>query len=104
MASSSASGGYGITSSSSEAAQAALLADVFTIKCETGFVVAGIQNGEAECTPIRVFCTLVTISVVSGWFSRRQSIKKLLLFFSHWLRYDVRCVLIVHTYEVLRID
>lgn len=73
-------------SSSSGTAKAAAMADLFTLKCETGFVVAGLQDGEAECTPVRVFCTLVAMSVVSAWVSQQNSIKVLLLFFSHWLR------------------
>lgn len=74
-------GGY----SSSQAAHAALYAELFSLKCDTGFVVVGLQDGEAVCTPIRVVSTLITISVASAWFSRRKAIKKLLLFFGHWL-------------------
>eukprot|EP00752_Nemacystus_decipiens_P005588 g5057.t1 len=76
-------GGYGY--SSSQAAQAAMYAELFSLKCDTGFVVVGLQDGEAVCTPIRVLSTLITISVASAWFSRRKAIKKLLLFFGHWL-------------------
>lgn len=76
-------GGYGY--SSSQAAQAALYAEQFSLKCDAGFIVVGLQDGEAVATPVRVIATLVTISVASAWFSRRKSIKKLLLFFGHWL-------------------
>ncbi|CAM9379811.1 unnamed protein product [Ectocarpus fasciculatus] len=76
--------GYG-SSSMSSAAQAALQADMFTLKCETGILVIGLQDGEALWTPVRILCTLVTVSVASAWMSRRKSIKKLLIFFSHWL-------------------
>eukprot|EP00903_Cladosiphon_okamuranus_P012715 g11887.t1 len=76
-------GAYGY--SSSQAAQAALNAELFSLKCETGFMVVGLQDGEAVCTPIRVVSTLITMSVASAWFSRRKSIKKLLLFFCHWV-------------------
>lgn len=82
---SSSLGGYGSTYSS-QAAQAALYAEMFSLKCDAGFFVVGLQEGEAVCTPIRVISTLITMSVASAWFSRRKSIKKLLLFFSHWLR------------------
>lgn len=58
---------------------------MFSIKCDTGFLVVGFQEGEAVCTPIRVVSTLITMSVASAWISRRMAIKKLLLFFSHWL-------------------
>ncbi|CAN0049687.1 unnamed protein product [Ectocarpus sp. 13 AM-2016] len=82
---SSSLGGYGSTEYSSQAAQAALYAEMFSLKCNAGFFVVGLQEGEAVCTPIRVISTLITMSVASAWFSRRKSIKKLLLFFSHWL-------------------
>lgn len=57
-----------------------------SLNCDAGFPIVGLLEGEAICTPIRVFCTLVTMSVASAWFSRRKSIKMLILFFSHWLR------------------
>ncbi|CAM9206720.1 unnamed protein product [Ectocarpus sp. 4 AP-2014] len=76
---------YGYSSLSTSAAQAALLAEMFTLKCETGILVVGLQDGEALWTPVRILCTLVTVSVASAWISRRKSIKKLLIFFSHWL-------------------
>lgn len=86
MESSLSQGGYGAYGSSpSEAAQAAMYAELFSLKCDTGFIVVGIQDGEAACTPIRVISTLITVSVASAWFSRRKAIKKLLLFFGHWL-------------------
>ena len=86
MESSLSQGAYGAYGySSSQAAQAAMYAELFSLKCNTGFIVVGLQDGEAVCTPIRVASTLITISVASAWFSRRKSIKKLLLFFSHWL-------------------
>ncbi|CAM9206947.1 unnamed protein product [Ectocarpus sp. 4 AP-2014] len=77
---------------SSEAARAVLEADddnvegLFFRTCGTRLNVENLQEGEAVCTPIRILCTLVTASVISAWFSRREFIrKKLLLFFSHWL-------------------
>ncbi|CAN0304895.1 unnamed protein product, partial [Ectocarpus sp. 6 AP-2014] len=33
-----------------------------------------------------LYCALWPMSVTSAWISRRKSIKKLLIFFSHWLR------------------
>ncbi|CAN0278088.1 unnamed protein product [Ectocarpus sp. 6 AP-2014] len=89
MASSDHLEGYGYNSS--EAAQGALEADddnvdAFFRTCGTRLNVGDLQEGEAVCTPIRVLCTLVTVSVISAWFSRRKLIrKKLLVFFSHWL-------------------
>lgn len=80
-----------VYSSFSQSAQDAQYADLFTLKCEAGFFVLGLREGEAVCTPVRVVATLVTMSVASAWFSGRKSIKKLLLFFSHWLRYTSPC-------------
>ncbi|CAM9225058.1 unnamed protein product [Ectocarpus sp. 8 AP-2014] len=57
----------------------------YTLKCETGFIVAGLQEGEAASAFVRVLCTLITVSVVSSWVTRRDCIYKLPLFFSHWL-------------------
>ncbi|CAN0081639.1 unnamed protein product [Ectocarpus sp. 12 AP-2014] len=83
MTTSSSLGEY--ESSSSQAAEAAAPdAGMFALTCDTGFIFLGLQDAEPECTFVRVFCTLVTVSVVSAWFSRRKSIKMLLLFFSHW--------------------
>ncbi|CAM9283456.1 unnamed protein product, partial [Ectocarpus fasciculatus] len=41
---------------------------------------------EAVWTPTIILCTLATTSVASAWISRRKSIRRLLIFFSHWLR------------------
>lgn len=76
-------------SSLSSAEQAALDADLYTLKCETGFAVMGLHQGEAAGAFVRVFCTLVTVSVVSAWVTRRDCINQLLLFFSHWLRCEL---------------
>lgn len=90
MTSSSSMMSAAYSSSPSEAAQAAMIADLHTLKCETGFLVAGLQDGEAECAPFRIAATLIAASVASAWFSQRKSIKMLLLFFWHWLRYVCR--------------
>lgn len=90
MASSSPSSLAELASSPSPA-QAALDAGMFTLRCDTGFLVAGLQPGEAAWTPNTVLCTLITMTVTSAWIGRRKSIKKLLIFFSHWLRCAV-CV------------
>lgn len=101
MASSDYLEGYGYNSS--EAAQAALLesddnVDMFYRTCGTRLIVEELQEGEAVCTPIRVLCTLVTVSVISAWFNRRVSIRnKLLLFFSHWLRWDTYVCFVCYT-------
>ncbi|CAM9508298.1 unnamed protein product [Ectocarpus fasciculatus] len=60
------------------------MASPYTLTCETGFLVAGMQEGENYLTPIRVLSTLISVSVVSAWCSRAK-IKRLSLFFSHWL-------------------
>ncbi|CAN0296803.1 unnamed protein product, partial [Ectocarpus sp. 4 AP-2014] len=59
-----------------------------TLTCETGFSVVGMQEGENYLTPIRVLSTLVAVSVVSAWCNLAK-IKRLSLFFSHWLRWDL---------------
>lgn len=90
MASSSQAGD--MTSSSqagvitSSYAQQALLASYYTLTCEGGFLVVGMQAGEASGTAIRTVCTLITVSITSAWFKYRK-VSRLLLFFSHWLRY-----------------
>lgn len=67
------------------AEQAALLAAAYTLTCQGGFPVVGMQAGEASGTAVRVVCTLVTVSITSAWF-RYGKVTRLLLFFSHWLR------------------
>ena len=74
-----------MSSDGSNSSENAALAEMVSLTCQTGFIAKGLKEGEAVCTPIRVICTLVTASVASAWFSRRRSIKMLLLFFSHWL-------------------
>ncbi|CAM9814346.1 unnamed protein product [Ectocarpus fasciculatus] len=54
------------------------------LSCETGFTAIGLQDGEDQLTPIRVLSTLVSVSVVSAWCSWTK-IKRLSLFFAHWL-------------------
>ncbi|CAN0544844.1 unnamed protein product [Ectocarpus sp. 12 AP-2014] len=63
------------------------------LSCETGFTAIGLQEGEGKITPIRVISTLVSVSVVSAWCSWTK-VKRLSLFFAHWLRYG-RCGLIL---------
>ncbi|CAM9119172.1 unnamed protein product [Ectocarpus sp. 6 AP-2014] len=60
------------------------MASPYTLTCEAGFLVAGMQEGENYLTPIRVLSTLIAVSVVSAWCNRAK-IKRLSLFFSHWL-------------------
>ncbi|CAM9240864.1 unnamed protein product [Ectocarpus sp. 4 AP-2014] len=54
------------------------------LSCETGFKAIGLQEGEDNLTPIRVLSTLVSVSVVSAWCSWTK-VKRLSLFFAHWL-------------------
>lgn len=91
---SSSSSGYRY-GSPDEAAQAAALADMFTLKCQTDFLAVGLQYTEAEGTFIRLFCTLVTMSLTFMWFSNRKSIGNLLFFFSKWLRCVLTCGIVV---------
>lgn len=62
----------------------------YTLSCESDFVVAGMQEGEAFVLPLRIASTLIAVSVSSAWCSWTK-IKRLRLFFAHWLRYAV-CV------------
>lgn len=70
----------------SSSALAEYIASLHTQTCEGGFLAVGIQPGEAPGTLIRVLSTLITVSITSAWFNYRK-ITRLLLFFSHWLRY-----------------
>ncbi|CAM9954378.1 unnamed protein product [Ectocarpus fasciculatus] len=54
------------------------------LTCETGFEAPGLQPGEAALAPIRILSALVSATVVSAWCSRSK-IKRLSLFFAHWL-------------------
>lgn len=57
----------------------------FTVECEGDFMVVGMKSGEVVGTIVRLVCTLVTVSITSSWFGGHK-VKRLLLFFSHWLR------------------
>eukprot|EP00752_Nemacystus_decipiens_P005629 g5094.t1 len=52
--------------------------------CESDFLVLGLQPGEEFYVPIRTVATIVTITVASAWCSL-EKIKRLRLFFAHWL-------------------
>ncbi|CAN0110488.1 unnamed protein product [Ectocarpus fasciculatus] len=54
------------------------------LTCETGFEAPGLQPGEAALAPIRILSALVSVTVVSAWCSQSK-IKRLSLFFAHWL-------------------
>lgn len=56
-----------------------------TLTCESDFLVAGLQKGEDYITPVRILSTLFSCSVISAWFNWTK-IKRLSLFFAHWLR------------------
>eukprot|EP00903_Cladosiphon_okamuranus_P012695 g11871.t1 len=51
--------------------------------CETDLLVWGWRPGEAEVTPIRTLSTLISITIVASWTSKK--IRRLSLFFAHWL-------------------
>ena len=57
--------------------------DPFTLTCQSGFVVAGLVSGEKLVTVIRTASTLIALTVASAW--TRRKIKRLSLFFAHWL-------------------
>lgn len=57
----------------------------FTLSCDSDFLVLGMQEGEALATPVRIFTTLIALSITSSWFSW-DKIARLRLFFAHWLR------------------
>lgn len=67
-----------------EAATIAAMSD-----CKVDFYVIGSQGGEPVATMCRTVFTIVTISLISSWCIQSSKVKKLLLFFSHWLRYVV---------------
>lgn len=52
--------------------------------CQSDFPVVGFVEGERATSVVRTVCTLITVSIISSWCSRRN-IGRLLLFFSHWL-------------------
>ena len=52
--------------------------------CDTDLIVVGLGEGEELMTVVRIVTTLISVSVVSAWFSWIK-IKKLNLFFAHWL-------------------
>lgn len=54
--------------------------------CPSDFFAAGFSDGETVNVVVRVVCIAVTASVISSWCNRRI-IRRLLLFFVHWLRF-----------------
>lgn len=50
----------------------------------SGLPVTGFFEGEELLLMVRIFTTLVSVSVVSAWFSWKK-IGRLGLFFTHWL-------------------
>ena len=52
--------------------------------CESDLPLFGTFEGEEALTVLRIIAVLISASVVSAWFSFER-IKKLALFFSHWL-------------------
>lgn len=53
--------------------------------CPSDFFAVGFSDGERVNVVVRVVCIAVTASVISSWCNRRV-IRRLLLFFVHWLR------------------
>ena len=52
--------------------------------CRTGFIHADLPPWECILSVFRVVCTVVTVSIVSSWYSR-GGIGRLMLLFLHWL-------------------
>lgn len=52
--------------------------------CGLDLVVLGLQSGEEIITPVRTAAALIAMTVTSAWFSS-EKIKRLTLFFAHWL-------------------
>lgn len=57
------------------------------LTCTSDFWVATEMSGEDWGTMWHMAMTLVTVSIMSSWCNAHK-IKRLLLFFTHWLRYD----------------
>lgn len=53
-------------------------------ECVSDFLVLGLQDGEELVAPVRIAATFIAVTVTSAWFSVRR-IKRLSLFFAHWL-------------------
>eukprot|EP00903_Cladosiphon_okamuranus_P012698 g11873.t1 len=51
--------------------------------CESDLSVLGLQTGEVYATPARILSTLISITLVAAWTPKK--IRRLSLFFSHWL-------------------
>lgn len=56
------------------------------MRCESEFEIIGPIEGEEAGSMVRILLSLVTFSLVSSWLDRSK-IARLLLFFSHWMRY-----------------
>ena len=50
--------------------------------CEPGFLVLGLQDTEPTVAAVRLAVTLMTLTVTSSWLA---GIRRLGLFFAHWL-------------------
>lgn len=53
--------------------------------CVSDFLYLGFLDGERALSLVRLVCMVVSLSVVSSWYSRPK-IGNMLLFFVHWLR------------------
>eukprot|EP00903_Cladosiphon_okamuranus_P012700 g11874.t1 len=51
--------------------------------CETDLLVRGLRPGEDYLTPVRIVSTFISITIVASWTSKK--IRRLSLFFAHWL-------------------
>lgn len=60
----------------------------YELTCTTELPVTGEKTGEAFATMWRIILMLVTVSVVSSWCNG-DKVKRLMLFFAHWLRCDI---------------
>ena len=57
---------------------------VYQKVCPTGLFLAGLQRWEDLLSVFRMVCALVTVSIISSWYSRGP-IGRLRLLFLHWV-------------------
>eukprot|EP00752_Nemacystus_decipiens_P005592 g5061.t1 len=62
--------------------------------CESDLLMLGLQPGEEVITPVRIAATLIVVTVTSAWLSGGK-IKRLCLFFAHWISGIVLSLILV---------
>lgn len=71
----------GAAAATGEMAEASV---VYEKACIAGFLAVGLQPWERVQSVFRIVCTLITVSIVSAWVSRK-GIGRLILLFLHWV-------------------